>query len=177
MITSTSEINTVLIAGAGAMGQQIGMLFAQYGRQVVIYDLSEEILDKSRAQIEKLLSIAVAGGEIDRHTSEAMLSRITFEPDLASAAVNADLVSESVPESPALKGSLFRELHSHCPEHTLFTTNTSTLLPSQFAAETGRPRESLRAAFSLPLQPATGWLMSCLTQVPKRKWLRYFWSL
>lgn len=150
MITSSSDIRTVLIAGAGAMGQQIGMLFAQYGRQVVIYDLSQEILDKSKAQIGKLLAIAVEGGEIDGDNSAAISSRITFDPDLASAAANADLVSESIPENPALKGSLFRELHDYCPQHTLFTTNTSTLVPSQFAAESGRPGKLCALHFHYP---------------------------
>jgi len=150
MITSASDIRKVLIAGAGTMGQQIAMLFARHGRQVVIYDLSQEILDKSGAGIEKLLSIAVDSGEIDSDTRAAISSRITFERDMASAAVNADLVSESIPESPALKGSLFRELHNYCPQHALFTTNTSTLVPSQFAADTGRPGKLCALHFHYP---------------------------
>ena len=150
MITSPSDIKKVLVAGAGAMGQQIGMLFAQYGRQVVIYDLSQEILNDSRARVEALLSTAVDGGEFDRDASEKIRALITFEANLQIAAANVDLVSESVPESPELKGSLFKEIHKVCPQHTLFTTNTSTLVPSQFADQTGRPEKLCALHFHYP---------------------------
>ena len=52
-----------------------------------------------------------------------------------------DIVSESVPEDPKLKGEIFSKIHGACPERTIFTTNTSTLLPSMFAQATGRPEK------------------------------------
>jgi 3-hydroxybutyryl-CoA dehydrogenase len=54
---------------------------------------------------------------------------------------NADLVSESVYEDPELKARVFAQLNAICPAHTIFTTNTSTLLPSLYAAATGRPAQ------------------------------------
>ena len=71
-----------------------------------------------------------------------------------AAAAEADLVSESVPEDPALKGRVFAELHALCPPRTIFTTNTSTLLPSMFAAATGRPDRFLALHFHLPVWDA-----------------------
>jgi 3-hydroxybutyryl-CoA dehydrogenase len=44
-----------------------------------------------------------------------------------------------VPEDPDLKGRVFAEVNKHCPERTIFTTNTSMLVPSMFAQATGRP--------------------------------------
>jgi 3-hydroxybutyryl-CoA dehydrogenase len=49
------------------------------------------------------------------------------------------LLSESVPENPDLKAKVFAQFNRICPPRTIFTTNTSTLLPSLFAAATGRP--------------------------------------
>jgi len=46
-----------------------------------------------------------------------------------------------VPEDPKLKGEIFAKIHAACPERTIFTTNTSTLLPSMFAGATGRPEK------------------------------------
>ena len=57
----------------------------------------------------------------------------------AAAGAEADLVSESVPEDPKLKASVFAQFNALCPERTVFTTNTSSLLPSMFAEATGRP--------------------------------------
>jgi 3-hydroxyacyl-CoA dehydrogenase len=59
--------------------------------------------------------------------------------DPVAAAAEADIVSESVPEDPALKGRVLGQFNELCAERTIFTTNTSTLLPSMFAAATGRP--------------------------------------
>jgi len=145
-----SDIKVVLVAGAGAMGQQIGMLFSQYGCRVVIYDLSREILDASREQINAILTEAVAAGRINRETMSTIVARISFETDLEKAAAGVDLVSESVPEDPDLKGSLFGQLHKYCPQHTVFTTNTSTLVPSQFASQTGRPEQFSALHFHYP---------------------------
>jgi 3-hydroxybutyryl-CoA dehydrogenase len=82
------------------------------------------------------------------------LGRITPTADLIAAASAADLVSESVPEDPALKGRVFAQLHTLCPPHTIFTTNTSTLLPSMFAAASGRPERLAALHFHLPVWDA-----------------------
>jgi 3-hydroxybutyryl-CoA dehydrogenase len=72
-----------------------------------------------------------------------MLKRIYTTNDPADAAKDADLLSESVPEIPSLKKELFEKFNKLCPEHTIFTTNTSTLLPSMLAESTGRPERFL----------------------------------
>jgi 3-hydroxybutyryl-CoA dehydrogenase len=46
-----------------------------------------------------------------------------------------------VPEDPALKAHVFFQLDHVCPPHTIFTTNSSSLVPSMFAAATGRPAQ------------------------------------
>ncbi len=66
----------------------------------------------------------------------AALARITFTGDPALAAEEADLLSESLPEQAKLKGKVLGQFNALCPERTLFTTNSSSLVPSQFAAET-----------------------------------------
>ena len=68
--------------------------------------------------------------------------------DLAAAGRDADLVSESVPENPDIKRKVYPLLHQACPPKTIFTTNTSTLLPSQIADSTGRPERFLALHFA-----------------------------
>ena len=43
-----------------------------------------------------------------------------------------------VPEDPNLKARIFAQFNLLCPERTVFTTNTSSLVPSMFAEATGR---------------------------------------
>jgi 3-hydroxybutyryl-CoA dehydrogenase len=68
------------------------------------------------------------------------LARVTYTLNPEDGA-NADLVSESVYEDPELKAKIFKRFNTICPPHTIFTTNTSTLLPSLYAAATGRPAQ------------------------------------
>ncbi|NTV83116.1 MAG: glycoside hydrolase [Bacteroidales bacterium] len=56
---------------------------------------------------------------------------------LGGLAFGADLVSESIVEDPKAKATLFARLHGLCPPGTIFTTNSSSLVPSQIESKTG----------------------------------------
>jgi len=135
------DIKHILILGAGTMGQQIGFWFAAKSYDVTIYDISDEILSTARSRIEKLSKKIVAFQRMDQETASGALSRISFTTDPQKAAEDTDLISESVPEKPDLKGKIFHQFHQLCKPETIFTTNTSTLLPSMFADTTGRPEK------------------------------------
>jgi 3-hydroxybutyryl-CoA dehydrogenase len=141
------DIKRVLILGAGTMGQQIGLQCAMYGYDVVYYDLSQEILDSALKRVAKLGSGYVSKGRLTEEGLHQALERITATPDPAKAAQDVDLVSESVPEDPELKGRVFCRFHMLCPERTVFTTNTSMLVPSMFAEATGRPEKLVALHF------------------------------
>jgi 3-hydroxybutyryl-CoA dehydrogenase len=55
--------------------------------------------------------------------------------------LDADLINESVTEDIAIKEKVWRQFGELAPSKTIFTTNTSYLLPSQFAAISGRPEK------------------------------------
>jgi 3-hydroxybutyryl-CoA dehydrogenase len=141
------EIKRVLILGAGTMGQQIGLQCAMYGYEVVYYDLTQEILDKALKRVAKLGSWFVSSGVLTEEKLRQALARISATPDPVKAAQNTDLVSESVPEDPKLKVRVFAQFNQLCPERTIFTTNTSMLVPSMFAAATGRPEKLVALHF------------------------------
>jgi 3-hydroxybutyryl-CoA dehydrogenase len=66
------------------------------------------------------------------------------------AAADADLISEAVAENPKLKGRVLAQFNALCPSRTIFATNTSTLLPSQFAKAAGRPDRLIALHFRAP---------------------------
>jgi 3-hydroxybutyryl-CoA dehydrogenase len=141
------DVKRVLILGAGTMGQQIGLQCAMYGYEVIYYDLTQEILDKALKRVAKLCSWYVSSGRLTKESLEQSLAKISGTPDPAKAAQNVDLISESVPEDPELKGKVFAQFNKLCPDRTIFTTNTSTLVPSMFADATGRPERLLALHF------------------------------
>ncbi len=93
----------------------------------------------------------VRAGIMNDATRERALAAISTTADPAFAAAEVDLVSESVPEDPALKGGVLAQFDTLCPARTIFTTNTSTLLPSQFAEATGRPDRVVALHFHPPV--------------------------
>lgn len=149
------DIRTVLVVGAGTMGQQIALQCAAHGFAVTLLDTEQAALDRARARLDALAG-HVASDPAFAHTDVvADVARISATTDPAEAAHEADLVSESVPEDPALKGRVFAELDRLCPARTIFATNTSSLVPSLFADATGRPDRLAALHFHQPVWSAT----------------------
>jgi 3-hydroxybutyryl-CoA dehydrogenase len=144
-------VRRVVVVGAGTMGQQIGFQCAGHGVDVVLYDVAPAALESARGRIEAYADGLVAGGVITAEVRDGALARITMTTDPSLAAADADLLSEAVPEDPNLKGRVLAEFNALCPPRTIFATNTSTLLPSQFAKATGRPAHVIALHFHLPV--------------------------
>lgn len=145
------DIQRVLIVGAGTMGRQIALQCAMHGYQVTIYDTFPEALEDAHRQIEVFAQGLTAGGRLAESEATAALARISITADPAKAAAGADLLSESIPEQPKLKGQVLGQFNKLCPAHTIFTTNSSTLVPSQFADATGRPERFCAFHFHQPV--------------------------
>lgn len=145
------DVRRVAIVGAGTMGQQIGFQCAGHGYDVVLYDVDPAALEGAKERIETYARGLESGGAITSELRDSAQARITLTTDLATAAQDADLLSEAVPEDPDLKGRVLAEFNAACPPRTIFMTNTSTLVPSQFAKASGRADRLLALHFHLPV--------------------------
>ncbi len=143
------EIRNVLVLGGGTMGQQIALQCAMHGYDVTVYDISADGLRRAAAKIGTYASQLVDRKRLTADASNAALSRIHYTSTPEDGA-RADLVSESIPENLDLKAKVFAHFNRICPPRTIFTTNTSTLLPSMFAAATGRPAQFAALHFYQP---------------------------
>ena len=137
------DIKRILILGSGVMGVQIGIQAAMHGYQVSIFVRNPAKNDIVWNDIKKRIDWIVRREVISREEADQTLKRIYTSNDPADAAKDADFLSESVFENPSLKKEIFEKFNKLCPEHTIFTTNTSTLLPSRLAESTGRPERFL----------------------------------
>jgi len=145
------EIKKILIVGGGTMGVQIGFQCAAHGYAVSIYDIDESVVGSALERLDAYVEYLVTAGHVDREMAADALSRIAATTDAAEAARDADLLSEAVPEDPALKARIFAQFNHLCPDRTVFTTNTSLLVPSLIAAATGRPERFLAFHFHQPV--------------------------
>ncbi|MFX1455550.1 MAG: 3-hydroxyacyl-CoA dehydrogenase [Promethearchaeota archaeon] len=137
------DIKRVFILGSGTMGVQIGIQSAMNGYDVSIFIRNPAKNEIVWEDIRKRTDWIVRREVINREEADQMLKRIYTTNDPADAAKDADFLSESVPEIPSLKKELYEKFNKLCPEKTIFTTNTSTLLPSMLAESTGRPEKFL----------------------------------
>jgi 3-hydroxybutyryl-CoA dehydrogenase len=145
------DIHRILIVGAGTMGQQIGFQCAAHGYEVVLYDVAAKALDEAQRRIVDYATGLIGQGVITSDRRDAALKNISATTDPRQAAREVDLISESVPEDPKLKGQVLAQFNALCPPRTIFTTNTSTLVPSQFAKASGRPARVIALHFHQPI--------------------------
>lgn len=142
-------IKNVTVLGTGVLGAQIAFQTGYCGFAVTAYDISDEAIDKAKKTFQGLAARyrkEVPGA--DQSKLDAVLARIAYATDLATAVKDADLVIEAAPEKLELKQSIYRTLGEVAPEKTIFASNSSTLLPSAMAAFTGRPGKFLALHFA-----------------------------
>jgi 3-hydroxybutyryl-CoA dehydrogenase len=139
----------ITTAGAGTMGSQVAWQMAFHGKHVTVYDAIPAGLEKGhelhRVYAEHFIEKRGAAAE----QVEDTFARLVYTTDLEEAVRDADLISESVPESLSVKESFWREASRYAPARTVFTTNTSTLLPSALAGYVDRPQKFLALHFAI----------------------------
>ncbi|GMQ84402.1 MAG: 3-hydroxyacyl-CoA dehydrogenase [Gammaproteobacteria bacterium] len=134
-----AKLNNLTVIGAGVLGGQIAWQSAFRGKNVVVYDLYEEGLEKCRTAHQTYSHIYTQDLGATENDIQETRGRLAFSTDLQQAVADADIVIEAAPEIPDVKTSLYQEMANYLPDRTLLATNSSTLLPSQFAEATGRP--------------------------------------
>ncbi|MDB1144720.1 MAG: 3-hydroxyacyl-CoA dehydrogenase [Alcaligenaceae bacterium] len=138
----------ITTAGSGVLGYQVAFHVAFHGFKVSVYDINDEILDKAKAKFDVLSEAYTRDLQATPEQLQATKDNLTYTSDLALAVKDADLVIESVPENIKIKKEFYTKLAEVAPEKTIFATNSSTLLPSQFAQFTGRPEKFLALHFA-----------------------------
>jgi 3-hydroxybutyryl-CoA dehydrogenase len=149
------EIKRVLIQGAGTMGSGIAQISAQAGFDVIMMDLTTELVQKGMNSIEKSLQRSVEKGRISIEEKSSILSRIKPVIDLEEAK-GADLAIEAVFEDLDVKKKVFKELDEICPSRTILGSNTSTLPIAALASLTKRPDKVVGIHFMHPVQVMRG---------------------
>jgi 3-hydroxybutyryl-CoA dehydrogenase len=132
-----SDIKSIGTAGGGTMGFGISFNFALAGYPVIIYDISDAILQKSALRMQKALNIFVTEGLVTQQIADATWQRITFTPELAALA-DCDFITEAIVESLPDKQELFRKLDALCQPTTIIASNTSSFRVSDIARDVKR---------------------------------------
>jgi len=141
----------VAVIGAGTMGNGIAHVFAQYGYQVTMIDVSEETINRGLATITKNLERMVVREKITTQDQAAILSRITTSTSIESSVSNAKLVIEAATEKAELKLKIFEGLSLWCKPDAILATNTSSISITRIAAVTQHPEQVIGMHFMNPV--------------------------
>ncbi len=144
------SIEKIAVLGAGQMGNGITQVAACAGYEVTMIDIKQEFVDKGIATIEKSLAKLVSKERMNQTDADAARSRISGATD-RTAAADADLVVEAIPEIPELKFSTFSELDQICKEGAILASNTSSISINEIAASTNRPNRVIGMHFMNPV--------------------------
>ena len=144
------DIKTVGVIGAGQMGNGIAHVMALAGYDVTLNDLSQDALTAALAKIEKNMVRQVSRNLITEADMQAGLARISPALDVAALGT-ADLVIESATENEDIKNKIIEGIVPHLPEHTIITSNTSSISITRLAARTDRPEKFMGFHFMNPV--------------------------
>lgn len=144
------EIQKVGVVGCGLMGSGIAQVTAMAGYQVIVREVSDDLLDKGFQKIEWSLQRLVEKNQLSEVEKKNTLSRLKRTTTLADLK-GCDLIIEAIIENPQTKKDLYRELDALCPKHTIFASNTSSISITEMAAVTKRPERFLGLHFMNPV--------------------------
>lgn len=149
------EIKKVGVVGAGVMGIGVGQSLAQNGMEAVLVDVSEEVLDRAKAEIRKNLRFqGMFQKDAKKEDPAAVLGRIHFTTLLEDLG-DVDFVVENVPEKWEIKSQIYPRIDAICPERAVFAVNTSCYSITRVGALTKRPDRVIGMHFMnpVPLKP------------------------
>ena len=131
------------------MGGGIAQVCAQAGYEVVMRDLTDEIMKNGLKAITWSVGKLVEKGKV-QGTVEEIMERIQPTTEISKAA-DADFVFEAIIENLEAKKALFSELDKICPEQTIFASNTSAIPITDIAEATQRGDRFLGSHFFSPV--------------------------
>ena len=137
------ELKTIVVIGAGIMGQQIAMNTAIKGRasgyQVILCDSFPAAVEKAQAWADKYLAGRVAKGRLTQEQVDDVKANLTITGDVDGSAAKGDLVIEAIIEKLDVKRELFERISRLCRPDTVLATNSSNIVSSKLADVTEHP--------------------------------------
>lgn len=134
-------INRITVVGAGVMGRGIAYVSALAGFKTMLVDISESQLRDAVDTTKKTAEKGVVRGKLTEEKKEMLLENLHTSTDLAAAAKETDFLIEAVPEKRSLKQSIMQEAEAHARDGVIFTSNTSTISPTELGSYTNRPEK------------------------------------
>lgn len=144
-------MKNISVIGSGTMGNGIAHVFAQFGFQVSMVDISQQKLDSGMVKIASNLDRQVKKETITPEDKIRILGGISTFVHISEGVKDADIVIEAATENWEIKQKLFVELDNHAPTSAILASNTSSISITKIASTTNRPESVIGMHFMNPV--------------------------
>jgi 3-hydroxybutyryl-CoA dehydrogenase len=134
------EIRKVGVLGCGLMGAGIAQTAASAGFETIVREVSDELLAKGLAGIEKSLARFADKGTITAEQQKEIRGRLTGTTSLDQLA-DCDIIIEAIIENLDTKRETYVRLDDVCKVETIFASNTSSLSITEMMNVTSAERQ------------------------------------
>ncbi|HET9000910.1 MAG TPA: 3-hydroxybutyryl-CoA dehydrogenase [bacterium] len=141
---------TVGVIGCGLMGSGIAEVCARAGYQVIVREVTDDLLRRGLERVDQSMERGVARAKLTDADRKAARARIRGTVRLADLS-GCEIVLEAIIEKMDDKKRLFAELDGLCPPKTIFASNTSSLSITEMASATKRADRFLGLHFFNPV--------------------------
>jgi 3-hydroxybutyryl-CoA dehydrogenase len=133
-------IKKVGVLGCGLMGAGIAQVSASAGFETVVREVSEDLIKKGFAGIEKSLARFAEKGTITTQQQQEIRNRLSGTTSFEDLA-DCDIIIEAIIENLEEKRSTYRQLDNICKPETIFASNTSSLSITEMMTATSSDRQ------------------------------------
>jgi 3-hydroxybutyryl-CoA dehydrogenase len=116
------------------MGSGIAQIFSRFGKTVIVNDIKEEYLTKSKDLIDIFNKSLIEEGLMNENEVENIFSKIKFSTD-KNELKDCDLIIECIVEKLEIKQDFWEELEGIVKKDAYFATNTSGLSINQISSK------------------------------------------
>jgi len=130
------------VLGCGLMGSGIAQTSAAAGFETVVREVSDELIQKGFAGIEKSLAKFAEKGTITTDQQREIRGRLSGTTTF-DALSDCDIIIEAIIENLDAKRDTYRQLDEICKPETIFASNTSSISITEMMTAT-RPERQQR---------------------------------
>lgn len=145
----TLATTTVAVLGAGTMGSGIATVATRAGHRTMLYDLTDDRVERGLDTVRAFLSKSVKLGRLSQQEGDAAVAGLIGTTDLKDLAP-CDVVIDAVFEDLAVKKELLAQLDDIVSESTVIHTNTSTLSVTAIASGSRLPERVVGTHYCNP---------------------------
>jgi 3-hydroxybutyryl-CoA dehydrogenase len=134
------NIERVGVLGCGLMGSGIAQVAATAGFETVVKEVSDDLINKGFAGVDKSLAKFAEKGTITAEQQKEIRGRLrgttSFEP-----LADCDIIIEAIIENLDEKRKTYKELDRICKPDTIFASNTSSISITEMMTVTSSARQ------------------------------------